>query len=57
MHNMVTQNMTQKVDNSVPVITIGYNIAVENVSVLVGKTSCTIADGITGKVKDTNNMI
>ena len=48
---MVTQNMTQKVDNSVPVITSDYNIAVENVFVLVGKTSCTIAD------EDTNNMI
>ena len=57
MHNMVTQNMTQKVDNSIPIITSVYNIAFENVSVLVGKTSCTIADEITCKVKDTNNMI
>ena len=57
MHNMVTQNMTQEVDNSIPIITSGYNIAFENVSVLVGKTSCTIADEMTCKVKDTNNMI
>ena len=44
-------------DISVPVIICGCNTGVANVSILVGKTSCTIADELTCKIKNTDNMI
>ena len=52
---MVTQNITQKLYNPVPVITSGYNTAVR--MYLVGKTIYTIANKLPRKRKDTINMI
>ena len=54
---MVTQNITQKLYSPVPVITSGYNTAVENVPILVGKTLYNIAKKLPRKRKDTINMI
>ena len=48
---------THKVDTPTRVITSGYNIAIENLSIFVGNVLYDIASELPSRIKDTNHML